>query len=143
MDKELDWLAKKILQLLRVRRAAVDVFLLPDRDIRALKRRFFKKRTEPNVLSFPEPPDFPHPETKTRRLGEVYLNRDILRKSPERAAPLLVHGILHLAGYDHKKTGDAKKMERAERRVLRALPRAARLARLAARALRAARRRGK
>ncbi|HVO28617.1 MAG TPA: rRNA maturation RNase YbeY [Candidatus Paceibacterota bacterium] len=114
-------LAKRILVLLNERGAALDVFLLPHAEIKALKARFFKKRTEPNVLSFPEPRHFPHPETKRRYLGEIYLNKDILRRSPERAAPLLVHGILHLLGYDHIKTSDAKKMEALERGILKKL----------------------
>lgn len=123
MDKKLDRLARKILKLLGARDAAVctatlDIFLLPDRDIAALKRRFFKKRTEPNVLSFPEPLHFPHPETKKRYLGEIYLNRDILRREPERATPLLLHGILHLLGYDHIKRTDAAKMESLEENIL-------------------------
>lgn len=101
-----------------VRTATLDIFLLPDRDIAALKKRFFKKRSEPNVISFPEPLHFPHPETKRRYLGEIYLNRDILKRSPERAAPLLLHGILHLLGYDHKKKTDAAKMERTEKKIL-------------------------
>jgi probable rRNA maturation factor len=123
MDKKLARLAKKILRIVGGRNAAVrtatlDVFLLPDREIAALKRRFFKKKAEPNVLSFPEPLRFPHPETKRRYLGEIYLNRDLLRRDPERAAPLLLHGILHLLGYDHKKKAGAAKMERLEKSLL-------------------------
>ncbi|MGC9968470.1 MAG: rRNA maturation RNase YbeY [Minisyncoccia bacterium] len=124
MDKKLARLAKKILRIVggrnaAVRTAALDVFLLPDREIAVLKRRFFKKKTEPNVLSFPEPLCFPHPETKRRYLGEIYLNRDLLRRDPERAAPLLLHGILHLLGYDHKKKAGAAKMEKLEKNILR------------------------
>lgn len=120
--KELDRLARKILKLLgarnaSVRTASMDIFLLSDRAITALKRRFIKKRTEPNVLSFPEPLGFPHPQTKRRYLGEVYLNRDILKRSPERAAPLLLHGILHLLGYDHIKKADAARMELLEAKI--------------------------
>lgn len=121
---DLEKRARKILRLLRIRRASLDVIVLPTRDIAGLKRRFFKgaaARREPNVLSFPEPRRFPHPETKKRWLGEVYLNRDIVRKSPERAVPLLLHGILHLLGYDHKRAADAARMDRAERRIMRRL----------------------
>ncbi len=85
----------------------------------SLKRRFFKKFSEPNVLSFRNPEGFPHPETKKRPLGEIYLNRDILRKEPARAAPLLIHGILHLLGHDHEKSAEAARMEGLERRLLR------------------------
>jgi probable rRNA maturation factor len=116
--KKLAGLAKKLLTMLKVRNATLDIFLLPNREIKALKKRFIKKKTEPNVLAFPEPARFPHPETKKRHLGEVYLNRDILKKTPERAIPLLLHGILHLLGYDHKKKAEITKMERLEEGIL-------------------------
>jgi len=111
-------MAGRFLKALGVRRAALDIFLLPNREIKALKARFIKKKTEPNVLAFREPVRFPHPETKRRYLGEVYLNRDILRNDPARAAPLLLHGILHLLGHDHKKKDDARKMEALEKKLL-------------------------
>lgn len=111
-------LAAVLLKELKVRGAILDIFLLKDKDIAVLKARFIAKRTEPNVLSFKEPLAFPHPETKKKYLGEVYLNKDILRHSPDRAAPLLLHGILHLLGYDHVKKTDAAKMEKAEVKIL-------------------------
>ncbi|MDE2019010.1 MAG: rRNA maturation RNAse YbeY [Patescibacteria group bacterium] len=147
-------LARTVLKLLDRENNTLDVFLLPHREMKALKARFFKKQTEPNVLSFVEPVGFPHPEKKKENgewrmengwkslsslrrvrhspaaerpgsalpkkkyLGEIYLNKDILRKSPDRAAPLLTHGILHLLGYDHKKKKDIIKMERHEKRIL-------------------------
>lgn len=111
-------LAVALLKELKVRGAILDIFLLKDKDIAALKARFIAKKTEPNVLSFPEPLAFPHPETKKKYLGEVYLNKDILRHSPDRAAPLLLHGILHLLGYDHIKKTDAVKMEKVEVKIL-------------------------
>ncbi len=123
MEKKIHRFAKEILKTLGapdrgVQNATLDIFLLPGRDMRALKRRFMKKRSEPNVLSFLEPLRFPHPETKKRYLGEIYLNRDILQRSPDRTAPLLLHGMLHLLGYDHKKRADATKMERLEEKIL-------------------------
>jgi probable rRNA maturation factor len=118
LDKKLDVLAARFLTALKVKSARLDIIVLPDKDITALKAKFIKKRTEPNVLAFREPLRFPHPESKKRYLGEVYLNRDILKKSPERAEPLLLHGILHLLGYDHKRPADIKKMEGLEKRVL-------------------------
>jgi probable rRNA maturation factor len=90
-------------------------------EIKALKAQFIKKKTEPNVLAFPEPEQFPHPEAKKAYLGEIYLNKDILKESPERAMPLLLHGILHLLGYDHKKKSDIKTMEALEKAILQLL----------------------
>lgn len=119
-EKKLAVMAATLLKRLKIRGATLDIFLLPHREIKALKARFIKKQTEPNVLSFPEPSHFPHPEIRKRGkyLGEIYLNNDILRKTPERAEALLLHGILHLLGYDHKKKADAQTMERRERIIL-------------------------
>jgi probable rRNA maturation factor len=114
-------LSDKILRVLKVRGATLDIFLLDNRSIGRLKARFIKKKTEPNVLAFPEPAHFPHPETKKRYLGEIYLNRDILTRSPERAKTLLLHGSLHLLGYDHKKKGDIAEMEGLEAGILKKL----------------------
>lgn len=117
-ERKLVRVADDILKMLRVRGATLDIILLDDRSMAALKARFIKKRTEPNVLAFPEPAHFPHPETRKRYLGEVYLNRDILRRSPERAKALLLHGVLHLLGYDHIRKADISTMEGLERKVL-------------------------
>jgi probable rRNA maturation factor len=114
-------LSQRILKTLKVRNATLDIFLLDNRSITRLKARFIKKKTEPNVLAFPEPAHFPHPETKRRYLGEIYLNRDILKKSPERAKALLLHGILHLLGYDHEKKADIAEMEGLEAKILKKL----------------------
>ena len=112
-------LSQKILKALKVKGASLDIFLLDNNSITRLKARFIKKKTEPNVLAFPEPAHFPHPETKKKYLGEIYLNRDILKKSPDRAKALLLHGILHLLGYDHKKKSDIVEMESLEARILK------------------------
>ena len=120
-ERKLGALADKILKALRVRNAAMDIILLDNKSIAALKARFIKKKTEPNVLSFPEPAHFPHPETKKKYLGEIYLNRDILHRSPERAKALLLHGVLHLLGYDHIKKADMVVMEALEAKILKKL----------------------
>jgi probable rRNA maturation factor len=117
-EPKLSRLAQKIVRVLRVRNATLDIILLDNKSIARLKARFIKKKTEPNVLAFPEPAHFPHPETKKRYLGEIYLNRDILKHSPERAKALLLHGILHLLGYDHKKKTDIATMEGLEKKIL-------------------------
>jgi probable rRNA maturation factor len=120
-EPKLARLAQKMLKALGVRAATMDIILLDNESIAALKARFIKKRTEPNVLSFPEPAHFPHPETKKKYLGEIYLNRDILKRSPERAKALLLHGVLHLLGYDHIKKADMIEMEALEKKILKKL----------------------
>jgi len=110
-------LAERILVMLGHEGETLDIFFLEAKDIARLKARFIKKKTEPNILSFPEPLLFPHPETKKKYLGEIYLNKDIIIKSPGRAAPLLIHGILHLLGHSHRTKESAVKMERLEKKV--------------------------
>ena len=84
-EKKIQVLAEKIFRMLGERPASLDIVLLNNREMKRLKWERLKKRTEPNVLSFPEPKHFPHPESKKRYLGEVYINKDILRKA--RSAP--------------------------------------------------------
>lgn len=117
-ERRLHLLAGKILTLVGRHNATLDIFLLETKDIARLKARFIKKKTEPNILSFPEPHSFPHPETRKKYLGEIYLNKDILQKSPDRAAPLLTHGVLHLLGHTHGRKTSAARMERLEKKVL-------------------------
>ena len=119
-EKKLARRAALFLKKMHVRGGVLDIFLLPHSEIKALKARFIRKKTEPNVLSFRDPIHFPHPEVKKnkRYLGEIYLNNDILKKTPERGESLLLHGILHLLGYDHVKKGDAERMESMEKRLL-------------------------
>lgn len=113
--------AKKILRILGIDGAKLDIFLADDELMRALKRRFFHKEKSADVLSFSEPEGFPHPETKEKYLGEVYLNWNMHRKNPERTTYLLAHGVLHLLGYDHFDKNDIIKMERKEKELMRKL----------------------
>jgi probable rRNA maturation factor len=90
----------------------------------------FRGRDKPtNVLSFPALP-LPGPQGDTPEpLGELVLCPRVLRAEARaqdktlRAhwAHLIVHGALHLAGYDHARAADARRMERREIAVLRRL----------------------
>ena len=128
-ERKLQNQAARVLKLLKVRGATLDIFLLPHAEMKALKARFKMKPTEPNVLSFRALAGFPQPEKSKknekgirnkalRYLGEIYLNRDILARAPERGVPLLVHGVLHLMGHDHEKKRDAVEMEESEFKIL-------------------------
>lgn len=114
-------LAKKALKALQTRNAVVGVFLLGDREMRRLKYKFSGKRVKSvDVLAFPEPKNFPHPETRGRYLGDIYLNQD-LGDERERLAFLLIHGLLHLLGFSHNRKRDILKMERKEQKLLKQL----------------------
>lgn len=96
-----------------------DVFLLGDAEMRRIKKRFLPREKGPaNVLSFAEPENWPRPGRERPKLGELYLNMGITGGKIEKLLPLLVHGVLHLSGYDHKKKSDRMKMEKLEKEII-------------------------
>lgn len=94
--------------------------------MRVLNRRYRGKDKPTNVLAFPATPA---PGVRPRPLGDVVICAAVLRREaraqhkPETAhwAHLVVHGTLHLAGYDHENGADATRMERREIAVLKRL----------------------
>ncbi len=72
-----------------------------------------------NVLAFPADPTFPRPDLSAPSLGELYLNPAYIEEHGENFDYMLVHGFLHLLGYDHMKKSDRILMEKKERELLR------------------------
>ena len=103
-------------QMDRVRRK-----LLDRKDFKGPEARKIAREEMVNVLAFPEPEGFPHPDSRKRRLGEVYLNKDLERREPDRLGALLVHGVLHLLGYRHDRRRDTIKMEALEKKLRKKL----------------------
>lgn len=101
----------------------IDIFLLSDAEMKHLKKRFLPREKGPaNVLSFGEPADWPRPKGKQEKLGEVYLNLDLPDGRLDKLTQLLLHGVLHLLGYDHKKKNDRIRMEKMEKKIIENLP---------------------
>jgi probable rRNA maturation factor len=94
--------------------------------MRALNRRYRGKDKSTNVLAFPASPA---PGVLPQPLGDVVICPVVLRREAREQgksadahwAHLVVHGTLHLAGYDHECAADAGRMERREIAVLRRL----------------------
>jgi probable rRNA maturation factor len=98
---------------------------------RRLNAQYRGRDNPTNVLSFPVP-ELPIDATTDgdpRPLGDLVICPQVLRteareqKKSLRAhwAHLVVHGSLHLIGYDHERDADADRMERREIAVLRRL----------------------
>lgn len=107
--------ALEALKILKENNALIEIYLIGNRLMRRLNKEFRGKDKTTNILSFVEPINFPHPETKSRYLGEIYLNA--AAKYKLQTASLIVHGILHLLGYTHKRRNDRMKMEKMEKYV--------------------------
>lgn len=115
--EEIEEFVRAIGRALRLGRIALEVVVLSAREMIELKRKSGLTRISrlpPDVLAFPSPAGFPHPEIRGRYFGEIYLNDAIVRRNRTRAFQLLLHGFLHLLGYDHRRIRDARAMERLE-----------------------------
>ena len=91
----------------------VTLRIVGEREGRALNRTFRKVDHATNVLSF--------------HTGDVVLCHPVIRREARAQgksvsahyAHLVVHGVLHLRGYEHEKKRDAARMEAREIRILR------------------------
>ena len=72
-----------------------------------------------NVLAFPAAKHFPRPDLPKKPLGEIYLNPEYIASHDEDLTFMLIHGFLHLLGYDHVKKNDRIRMESREKKLLR------------------------
>ena len=86
----------------------------PEGELRELKRTHLGIDEVTDVLSFPIDGRDEVPDGVPRALGDVVVCPQVVGE--EWRAPL-VHGLLHLLGYDHE--GDDGRMERIERRLRR------------------------
>jgi len=106
------------------RPVAITLLLSDDAGVRALNRDWRGQDKPTNVLSFPSPaqPAAPGP----RHLGDLALAFETLRReaaaegktAADHASHLIVHGTLHLLGYDHETAGEAEIMEGLEIKAL-------------------------
>ncbi len=101
----------------------VVVLLTGDDAMAELNQGFRDKAGPTNVLSFPAP------ESARPHLGDVAVAygvcsreaRDQEKRLDHHLMHLVVHGVLHLVGYDHETDTEAEDMEALERRVLAGL----------------------
>jgi probable rRNA maturation factor len=128
--------ARRLLEALRLQEAELSLVLVSDAVMHDLNRTWRRKDRPTDVLAFPQENGAgAAPATRTvapseRLLGDVVISVDTARAQaaeighPLRAEGerLLVHGLLHLLGYDHERSAaDARRMQRKERALLRAL----------------------
>ncbi|MBI1838745.1 MAG: rRNA maturation RNase YbeY [Candidatus Colwellbacteria bacterium] len=118
--KKLRELAKDVLRFLGNKGAALDVNFVDAKIMKSLNWKFRGKKFSTNVLAFETPKDFPRlPGSKfPRHLGEIYLDLAYIKRHHESKEYMLIHGVLHLMGFDHKKKGDRMRMEKLEKKIL-------------------------
>ncbi len=100
----------------------VNVMVTSNRELQSLNRRFRGKDQPTDVLSFPA-----HWQFSRELAGDIAISLDMAAQSAERLRHslgeelkiLVLHGLLHLAGYDHER--DNGTMARKEMRLRRKL----------------------
>lgn len=133
--------ALKILKILNKTGVSTEIYLAGSSKMKFLNKKFRGKNKPANVLSFEEPRNFIYPHTKRglvlsaqkhrlssfgvgvypkkfRPIGEIYVKLPV---TDYPAGQLLVHGLLHLLGYDHQKKSDRMKMEKLEKSAINKL----------------------
>jgi probable rRNA maturation factor len=101
----------------------VAILLADDETVRDLNARFRGKDAATNVLSFPAAAN------AEKHLGDIVLAfgvcaleaREQARPLADHMSHLVIHGVLHLLGYDHADDDQAEQMEAVERDLLAGL----------------------
>jgi len=119
--------AQAILNALGSPEGELSILVVDDSEIKTLNKNYLNRSGPTNVIAFPmKEGDFS--EINPQLLGDVVISietasREALQSgisTEERFAQLLVHGILHLFGFDHEKSEqDARKMEKKSNELLR------------------------
>ena len=117
--------AQKVLKAKKVECADLSIVLVGDSQIRLLNKKYLGRSYATDVLAF----DLKGPSKKSRKkitaelvisAQTVKRNSKIYGTAPRKELVLcVVHGILHLLGYDDHALKDSKRMRREENRLLK------------------------
>lgn len=126
-SESLRTLAERVLSLESVPKAELGILVTDDEQMRELNRDYAGEDKSTDVLSFSlrEGEKFVSPD-EIERLGEVIISYPTAKRQAEQAgrpvddevAHLLVHGVLHLLGYDHAEPEEERVMRAREERLL-------------------------
>jgi probable rRNA maturation factor len=108
----------------------LSITIVGDRSMRVINRTYLAKDRPTNVISFSQQEGVCL-GMATGMLGDVIISADTSAREAEQAGMqpfdrlcfLLLHGILHLCGYDHERSGEAEaaRMEKKEEELFRTL----------------------
>jgi probable rRNA maturation factor len=112
---ELKKITASILKALERSEAELSIALVGDKEMRTLNAKYRKKNKTTDVLSFPA--DYPTPAEPVL-LGDVIISVEQARRQAKERnhslktemVTLLIHGILHLLGYDHERSPQQAKI---------------------------------
>ena len=111
---------------LPVEQAEISVLLTDDSAVQELNKTYRGMDKPTNVLSFAALDDEDEPIVDPMLLGDIVVAFETTKREAEEQKisikdhlfHLIVHGVLHLIGYDHIEDGDAAEMESLEIKIL-------------------------
>jgi probable rRNA maturation factor len=115
---ELKLIVVKLLAALKKNKSELSIALVGDKEMRPLNAKYRRNNKTTDVLAFPS--DEKHPAGSVL-LGDVVISvEQARRQAKERKktvksemVTLLIHGILHLLGYDHERSERQAKVMRS------------------------------
>lgn len=107
----------------------VSISFVGKQKIRSLNKKYRKKDKVTDILSFPAQEDDGFIRGESEDLGDIFLCYPRLLSQAKRyghslkdeTRVLVVHGLLHLVGYDHETDKDYSKMKKVEDRIIQQL----------------------
>jgi probable rRNA maturation factor len=128
-------LAGRILRAVGAAHADLSLLLVGDRFMQRLNRLYRRKDCTTDVLAFPVRKHSGRPSPRATRLapdllGDIVISLPQAERQAAQAghtlerelAILMIHGLLHLLGYDHERSArEARRMSRRERAIARVL----------------------
>ncbi|UCG52523.1 MAG: rRNA maturation RNase YbeY [Candidatus Latescibacterota bacterium] len=131
--RRIPWIDRRATVMLRETAAAlgreedtVEIVIVDDDYIRQINREYRGLDNATDVISFSYLDGGVSPAPADDVAGEIYVSHETLeRDAIAQGVPaeylflrLVVHGLLHLLGYDHRTDADARRMETEEKRLL-------------------------
>ena len=110
------------LKLFKKKSKNCTIFLTNNKKMKELNKKFRKINKPTDVLSFPFENKLKN--KKNTYLGDIAISYEIINKRSKKTNfsvefdKMLIHGYLHLLGYDHKKKKDFNKMKKLEDLIL-------------------------
>lgn len=122
----LDQFSQRALRQLKLRSDSANIAFVSDAEIARLNKIYRKKNKPTDVLSFPAQTS-PKRPNRDKFLGDIAIAPAVARRYAKKNGRtleneiciLILHGILHLLGYDHET--DQGQMDRIEHRLRRKL----------------------
>ena len=116
--RKLKFIAQSILEQEKLAGVELSILLISDAKITELNQKYFKSNRVTDVIAFPQ--------GDSKLLGDIVISGETAEKQAmerrhhleDELAYLLIHGILHLLGFDDTKTNLRRKMRVKERAYL-------------------------